>query len=101
MAATGSVSVSESSFVLTVVFDKISTLTRDVGASVESERVMIQHGTRLYVQLFIGGESEAEKDHCSIFLSSTDALKLSFSMKLVNHIDDKKSINFPVIPSYI
>ena len=41
---------------------------------------------------FIGGEIVEEKDHCSIILNSTDVVKLSYSMKLVNHIDDKKNI---------
>lgn len=43
----GSVSVSELSFVLTVVFDKISTLPTDVGSFVESERFMTQQGVNL------------------------------------------------------
>ena len=86
------VSVSESSFVLTVVFDKISTLSRDVGCLVESERFMTQHGTSLYVKMCIGGHTVKEKDYCSLFLNSTDTVKLLYSMKLVNHIDDKKSI---------
>jgi hypothetical protein len=59
---TSTVSVSESSFVLTVVFDKISTLPRDVGCFVESERFMTQHGTSLHVEMYIGGESVKEKD---------------------------------------
>jgi len=92
MTLAGSVSVSESSLSLTVVFDKISTLPRDVGSSIFSDGVMTQHGTRLYVQIFIGGNKVETKDHCSIILNSTDAVKLSYSMKLVNHIDDKKSI---------
>ena len=92
MTLAGSVSVSESSLSLTVVFDKISTLPRDVGSSIYSDGVMTQHGTRLYVQIFIGGNKVETKDHCSIILNSTDAVKLSYSMKLVNHIDDKKSI---------
>ena len=93
------VSVSESSFVLTVVFDKISTLSRDVGCLVESERFMTQHGTSLYVKMCIGGHTVKEKDYCSLFLNSTDTVKLLYSMKLVNHIDDKKSIN-QTITSY-
>ena len=87
------VSVSESSFVLTVVFDKISILPRDVGSSVESERFMTQQGVNLYVKMYIDGHTVEEEDYCSLFLHSTDAVKLSYSMKLVNHIDDKKSIN--------
>ena len=90
--------VAESSFALTVVFDKISTLPRGDGTSVDSDRVMVQHGTSFYLQMFIDGNTAEQKYHCSLYLISTDAVKLSFSMKLVNHIDDKKSINKPVIP---
>jgi hypothetical protein len=88
----GSVSVLESSFALTVVFDKISTLPRDVGSSVDSERFMTQQAVNLHVRMYIGGESAEEKDYCSLVLFSTGSKKLSYSMKLVNHIDDKKSI---------
>ena len=93
MTEAGSVSISDSSFALTVVFNKISTLPRDVGRFVYSDRVMTQHGTSLFLKMFIGGQSVEAKDHCSLFLFTTDAVKLSYSMKLVNHIDDKKSIN--------
>jgi hypothetical protein len=89
----GSVSVSESFFALTVVFDKISILPKDVGSSVESERFMTQHGTSLCVNMYIGGQKMENKDHCSLYLYSTDAVKSSCSMKLVNHKDDKKSID--------
>jgi hypothetical protein len=89
----GSVSVSELSFKLTVVFDKMSTLPRDAGSFVESERFMTQHGTSLYVRMYIGGNQMVNTDHCSLYLNFTGSVKLSYSMKLVNHIDDKKSIN--------
>ena len=75
MTLAGSVSVSESSLSLTVVFDKISTLPRDFGSSIYSDGVMTQHGTRLYVQMFIGGNTVETKDHCSVYLISTDAVK--------------------------
>ena len=67
----GSVSVSESFFALTVVFDKISILPKDVGSSVESERFMTQHGTSLYVNMYIGGQKMENKDHCSLYLQYT------------------------------
>ena len=96
MTEAGSVSVSDSSFALTVVFNKISTLPRDVGRFVYSDRVMTQHGTSLFLTMYIGGDRVEEKEHCSLFLKTTDAVKLSYSMKLANHIDDKKSINLRV-----
>ena len=78
---TSTVSVSESSFVLTVVFDKISILPRDVGSFVESERFMTQHGTSLYVEMYIGGHTVEEEDYCSLFLHSTDAVMFSQSYR--------------------
>ena len=77
----GSVSVSELSFKLTVVFDKISILPRDVGCFAESERFMTHHGTSLYVKMYIGGHTVEEEDYCSLFLHSTDAVMFSQSYR--------------------
>jgi hypothetical protein len=55
---------------------------------------MTQHGTSLYVNMYIGGYTVEEEDYCSLGLYSMGSVKLSCSiMKLVNHVDDKKSIN--------
>lgn len=89
---TSTVAVSESYFVLTVVFHKISTLPRDVDSFVESERFMTQHGTSLYVRMFISEECVEVNDYCNVYLNSTGAVKLSCSINMVNHKDDKKSI---------
>jgi hypothetical protein len=44
--------------------------------------------------MYIGGYTVEEEDYCSLGLYSMGSVKLSCSiMKLVNHVDDKKSIN--------
>jgi hypothetical protein len=74
----------------TVVFKKISTSSREIGISVTSETFK-HEDTSWKVNMFIGGETEQSKNHCSIYLYSSSALKASFSMKLVNLEHEKKS----------
>ena len=74
----------------TVVFKKITTLSREIGISVTSETFKYED-TSFKVKMFIGGKSKDVQNHCSIYLNSLSAVKASYSIKLVNPEHEKRS----------
>jgi speckle-type POZ protein len=74
----------------TAVFKKISTLSREIGKSVTSETFK-HEDTSWKVKMYIDGTSEQSKNHCSIYLVSSSAVKASYSIKLVNPEHEKRS----------
>ena len=75
-----------------VSFNKISTSSRENGICEISETFK-HEGISWSVEIYIVGEAEQSKDHCSIFLRSFSSItKASFSIKLVNVENETKSI---------
>ena len=84
----------------TVVFEKISTSSREYGIPVQSDTLK-HEGTSWIVKMYIGGELKEDKDNCSIYLKSLSFVKASYSIKLVNQEHEEKSIiNGPEIDAF-
>lgn len=75
-----------------VLFNKISTSSREIGICEISETFK-HEGISWSVEIYMVGEAEQSKDHCSIFLRSFSSVaKASFSITLVNIENEKESI---------
>ena len=92
-----SVKISQSSFVLSFVFDKVASLPRDCCAFVQSETIIL-HGNAWYVHMYIGGTPNGKKDNCCVFLYPSAAMEGTARIKLISHHGESYSICTEPLP---
>ena len=84
--------ISASSINFNVVFGQISLSSKEVGSCVHSG-VVIHHHLSWQVSLYVRGDCIQNNLQCGIYLTSSENTKASLSIKLLNHKDNKKSVN--------
>jgi len=82
--------IADSCLSCNVVFDKILGYTKDVG--VKSQEIR-HHDISWFIEFFIRGNSTAIADKCGIYINPSINVDATVSIKLINHRDDKKSVN--------